>query len=187
MASLVFSNCLPQKDWLNICFFLFTETPAQLSGALLMAPQAECLQIRKIAFASAFHYRQNMIRIPKAAALCVHIEPAPQCSPFLRWHPLETPIKLDGIQAAERANPLVARQHPIAQIGWICPQPPLVDAAFRAEGPSPFGHFRAAPSTNASPMRPALFGAPNPAAGAFSLGAHFEIKICRWPVVPGLV
>jgi hypothetical protein len=125
-----------------------------------------------------------MIRIPETPASHMHIKPASQRFPFLRGHPLEAPIKLESIQAAERAGPEVARQHLIAQIGWICPQPPFMDAMVRAECPPPFGYFGLAPTANASPLRSTLFGAPNPAAGFFSLNAHRDITL---PVLPVLV
>jgi len=96
-----------------------------------MASQAQSADILQIALPSAFHYRNNVIRVPQAGA------PPPSGLPLLHQSlaicPTGTPQpaqRRKRIHAAQRANPPVPQKHLLPQIPRLRPQLPLMHAVF---------------------------------------------------------
>jgi hypothetical protein len=138
----------------------------------LVAPEAKSPEIGKIALTPSFGHRKDMVRIPEAFSLGIHVKLALQCFPFLQRNQLKPAVELNGIQTADRADASIAPKHLFAQIAGIRSQTPLVNAAVVAESPSALRHFNLAPSADTSAMRAPLPGLSNPAAGLLPFGAH---------------
>jgi hypothetical protein len=121
----------------------FPHASPQLRGSSTVALQTEGAHVREIAFTSAFHYRENVIGVPKA----------PARAPILFKLPPGEIVQLAliltqsfGIEAALRANAAIAGKYLLPKIAGIGPQPPFMHASGRAERKPPGRNRGAAPA-----------------------------------------
>src|ERR1039457_1849392 len=92
-----------------------------------MAAEAECADVREVAFAAAFRDRKDVVGVPQGGAL-VGIEPplrpppdAPRSAQALQPPPLD-----DAVQTAGRAHAAIACKDLIAKICWVGAEPPFI-------------------------------------------------------------
>jgi hypothetical protein len=112
-----------------------------------MAAQAERTDVFKIAFATAFRNRQDVIRIPQRPA--ADSFQAPVSKEFLPpriFGSLESDVGLHGVGPAEHTYSLVTQEDLLAQVPGVRAQTPLVNTILGTEGEAPGRHFKRAPA-----------------------------------------
>jgi hypothetical protein len=112
-----------------------------------MAAQAERTDVFKIAFATAFRNRQDVIRIPQRPA--ADSFQAPVSKEFLPpriFGSLESNVGLHGVGPAEHAHSLVTQEDLLTQVPGVRAQTPLVNTILGTEGEAPGRHFKRAPA-----------------------------------------
>ena len=107
-----------------------------------MTFEAECPHIRKIALASPFRYRKDVIGVPQRPA-----EAVPQI-PFAQESVAGFVVQLekmqaqrDGIDSASGAYTFVPLEHPFAQITGVSAKLPLMNAIVGTKGAAALGNF----------------------------------------------
>jgi hypothetical protein len=108
-----------------------------------VALEAEGPHVRKIALAAALGDGDDVVGIPEVASK----------TPFLLELPAGCVVELAliaaegfGVHTAPGANTAIAGEDLFAEISWISPQFPLVDAVTAAEGAATTGNIRSTPS-----------------------------------------
>lgn len=112
-----------------------------------MAAEAERTDVFKIAFATAFRNRQDVIRIPQRPA--ADSFQAPVSKEFLPpriFGSLESNVGLHGVGPAEHAYSLVTQEDLLTQVPGVGAQTPLVNTILGTEGEAPGRHFKRAPA-----------------------------------------
>ena len=138
----------------------------------MVTPEAKSPKVRQIALSAALCYRLDVVGIPKAPTAVMHAKAATQLGSFPYRQLLKPAIKLDGVQAADRADASIANLYMVAQVSRVGSQPPLVNAGITAESPTPLRHFHTAPPADSSAVRPPLLGPMDPTSWLLSLRAH---------------
>jgi hypothetical protein len=127
-----------------------------------VALQAKRAHVGKIAFASTFGHGHDVVGIPEVApAAPVLFELAASRVVQLTL----VPAQRFGVQAASRADAVVAQEDLFAQVTGIGAQFPFVDACLRAKREASLGNFALAPAAW-------LAAAIHKSAGLDAAGAH---------------
>jgi hypothetical protein len=154
------------------CSFQALSAAAQPGRLVLVAPKAQCPEIRKIALPAALRHRPDVVGVPKAPPAGMHVQSAPQLSSLACRQPLKSTKEFDGVQTADRTDSPVSCLYPFAQIPGICSQPPLVNAGIATECSPSFWDFLAAPPADSSAVRPPFQSPSNPTSWFRSFRAH---------------
>lgn len=94
-----------------------------------MATKAQRADIIQVALATAFRYRQNVIGIPQTLAYpFVETPVTHECEASGTACALQPGLLPDGVKATVSANAPVSFEYLLAQVAWLQPQLPLVDA-----------------------------------------------------------
>ena len=139
-----------------------------------MAPQAERANVLKIAFASTFGNRQNVVRIPQAFTSAP--PKAPVCEKQLSARSAGTSKLLgccETIDPAYGTNAAIAQQNLFAKIAWLRPKPPLMHTEFGTEGVPAAWNFERTPSAQTPSIRSARNRLPvDPSPNYIASSAH---------------
>lgn len=120
-----------------------------------MTPQTQCLNIPKIALASALHYRHDMVRIPQAAPHArLHSPVEHQGLAVAAARALQLPQRCQRIHRAARTHATVPQKDLLPQISRLRPHLPLMHAIRRAEGKPPRRYLQLAPPADTPPVKP---------------------------------
>ena len=134
-----------------------------------MALQAQGADVLEIAFAAAFHHRNDMVGIPKAfpgAGAESPIEKSFQ--PRRAAQAFQLPLCMQAIDAATGADAAIAFQYLFAKIARVGAQAPFLHAPSRTKRHAALGNFQIAPAAEIA------------AIGTFG-------KACRSAQPPGMV
>ena len=127
-----------------------------------MAPEAQGAHVGEVAFAAAFDDGYDVVGVPQVAAA------APLFFKAAAGGEVELAFVFAerfGVEAALRANAVVAGEDLLTEVGGIGAQLPLVDAGRTAERETAARDSDAAPAARAALAR-------NPTAGFGAEGAH---------------
>jgi hypothetical protein len=108
------------------------QAAAKLERADTMALQAKRSHVRKIAFATPFDHRNDMVGVPQT--LSATEVPFGGCAAARVVTQLaEMDVSRNTIHAAERANSAISFKDFLSEVAGIGTQLPLVDAPIRAK------------------------------------------------------
>jgi hypothetical protein len=120
-----------------------------------VADKAQCAQILKIALSSTFHYRQDMISVPK----CLSREPLeppfnekPQ--PMGSARTAQFPVGSASVDSADRTDASVPLQNLLTKVARVGAEAPFVYAPIRAESETPRRNFEITPAAERPAVRP---------------------------------
>lgn len=116
-----------------------------------MADQAKRANIRKVALASAFNHRDNVVRIPQRFTVDSRKTPVrEQFFPVRASGPFQVKIGRTCVHVAQSADATIAYEHLLAKVAWVCAKPPFVHAPVGAEREPARRHFEIAPTAESA-------------------------------------
>src|SRR5271168_55645 len=99
-----------------------------------MALQTQGSDVLEIAFASAFHHRDDVIGVPQRVSGTGAQAPVQRSlQPGCPAQAFQLPLGLQAIDAAPGANAAVALQNLLANVAGVAPQAPFLHAPGRTE------------------------------------------------------
>jgi len=162
---------------------------AQGGGFAAMTGETESAQVSQIAFAAAFDHGDDVIGVPKAAAVqAAKAPPGKQREAMPATGAAQVRVSDSRVDATKRTDAVVALPDLVAQIGGVGTQAPFVDAPLGTKSESPAWNFEAAPAAKRAVIGAALelvaFGE---AAGHGASSAHERQKQFHYKLFCGEV